>query len=470
MQPAGIGELQQADPEHREHQPLVGQPAAARHGDRQRRAENRRGAGEARGVLVGVGEAPVGAEAAVAVSVGRHDRQPAPGEIAAAPRFEPRGRRPRCDSRGRRGDRRRMSQALGTQGLGQIVDRRQQRRRRQAPGHQRCAGHPPQQRQAAAGEASPHQVCAEAGGKQADIQLGLGMAGEQQRRERQHQQQDVPAPALTRVALRAGSIRARQTRQPRQRVEDARQQGRRAGDGPTHPEQHEAAQAERERADQRGSLAQTLAPQQQVGEHQGQEHPQRRHHRRPPHRRERQRQDGQRGDRLRLGIGKQRHAGAGAGVPQGPAAGLQSSLRGRQRRHHQLDQIALEQIAVRLAGRHQPEGHLAAQVVERQQHPAAAQRAAEQHPERHRERAKHAPGHRVVPAPQDARKEQRQTRHVKSGRQVEQAPLGHRRQSTVSHRPGPTRGVNPPPRPGAKLLAGRAARSRLLASLASGAA
>ncbi len=235
------------------------------------------------------------------------------------------------------------------------------------------------------------------------------------------QQGEGPEGEEERVPAAAGIVAAGHG------VEDERQERRRVGQRPAQPEEEEAAESEGERAGERGDLLQPLPAHPEEAEDQRQEHPQRRHHPGGPRQGERIPQQHQRLQGLRLGIGEERHARPRLPVPERPAPLRPGAADGGERRGDELDQVPLEEIALRLGGLDPLEGDLAAKSVERQQDAAATEDRTEEDQQRHGEDAEHPRRNRVIPPPQRPGERRSERPDPEGGQQVHRTPVGHGR-------------------------------------------
>ena len=128
---------------------------------------------------------------------------------------------------------------------------------------------------------------------------------------------------------------------------------------------------------------------------------------------------------MRLRIGEERHAGAGAVVPERPAPLRERLPDGGERRRDELDQVPLQDVAGRLGGSEPLEGDGAAEAVERQEETAAVEHRAEQDRQREGEDGEHPRRHPVVPAAERRGERDAEHPHPEGGQQVHRTPVGH---------------------------------------------
>src|SRR6185295_8301047 len=243
------------------------------------------------------------------------------------------------------------------------------------------------------------------------VDESLRMAAEQQRRGAQEEQQEVAAGALVVAA--------------RDAIEHRRQQRGAIDQRPPHPEQQEAPEAESEAADESRSLAEALAAQQEEAEDQRHQHAQRRRdsHRLPE--REGIGRDDERLEDLRLRIGHQRHARAGARVPQRPAPLPQSAAHLQRPRRDLVDEIAVQRDRRRIGRRELAKRMKGREAAERQKDSAAEEDRGEEEDEHQAEDGQDAPGNGIEPAPQQRGETGPEENHVQTRQQVGGGPAAH---------------------------------------------
>jgi hypothetical protein len=289
----------------------------------------------------------------------------------------------------------------GTQAFWQVFGGGQRHRRGEPGADPRRQGQGPQEPQPLSRRAGEQPREGEGGGEQTDVEAGLGVPHEQQGGGRQGEQDGVPP--------RAALI------DHRDRVEQDRQEDGRAGDRPAEPELEESGQSVGEAPREGDSRGDPLPAEQQPGEGEGQQHPQGGDHAEPGGDGEGEGQRDQRLQRLRLRIREQRLAGAGERVPERPGAGAVGRPHPGQPGGDLQHEVALQQVARRLAADQAGERRDGAEVAERQQRPAAKEDGAEEHGERGAPGEPAAQGDGVVPATEGEGEQQREEGHPEPG-------------------------------------------------------